>query len=132
MAQAWSVKNQMPLKDRTIQSKKNDKLQQPASVERSQKNWKDDPNIRRAVFEIKRTGKSVRKVAMEYGIPNSTLQASASRKILIGSSQGPAKYLTDKEEQALEQSVLGCADVRYPQTVTQVFRLLLLRSHQIV
>ena len=82
--------------------------------------------------EIKRTGKSVRNVAMEYGIPNSTLQASASGKILIDSSQGPARYLSDKEEQALEQFVLGCADVRYPQTVTQVFRLLLHRSHQIV
>ena len=62
----------------------------------------------------------MRQVAQEYGIPKSTLHDNATGKVRKGAHQGPERYLTDMEEDALCTFVVGCADVGYPRTVKQV------------
>ena len=131
MAEAFFAEDQhaVPLNQRIIRSRMKGNItstraSQSARVERSQKNWAGDPNIQRALNEIERTGKNIPNVAEEYQIPKSTLQDYANVKVQIGSRQGPEQYLNDNEEQALEQFILGCADVGYPKTVPQVLILL--------
>ena len=50
----------------------------------------------------------------------------ASGRLTLGAHQGPQRYLSDVEEEALVSFVLGCADVGYPKTVKQVSFILVL------
>ena len=115
----------VPLRDRVIKSKNSGKTAEKPSTSiggRQQKNWLKDERLELALKEIELSGKgkSVRQVAQEYGIPKSTLHDHATGKVRKGAHQGPERYLTDMEEDALCNFVVGCADVGYPRTVKQV------------
>ena len=96
-------KHEVPLRNRIIRTQKPATVAEDkyASCEsRQQQNWADDPKLDLALQEV-RVGKSIRKAALEYGIPKSTLHNYVSGKILAKSHQGPERYLTDVEENAL-------------------------------
>jgi len=57
---------------------------------------------------------TVRCAAVEYGVPRSTLGDRISGRVIPGTKSGPAKYLTNEEEDELVQFLLDCASVGYP------------------
>lgn len=54
----------------------------------------------------------VRRAAMTYNIPKSTLHDRVSGKVLPGAKSGALRYLTDEEEE-LVRWIEGCAEVGY-------------------
>ena len=86
------------------------------------KPW-DDDCMQKALQAVKLDGASVRKAAMEYGVPKSTLGDRASGRVTPGVVSGPPKYLSDDEEEELVRFILGCASVGYPKTRKEILGL---------
>jgi len=63
---------------------------------------------------------SVRRAAVEYDIPSSTLHDHISGKVSAGAVSGAPRYLDEEEEKELVDFLLGCAEVGYPKTVKEV------------
>ena len=63
--------------------------------------------------EVVNKGVSIRRAALEYGVPVSTLTDRISGRIAFGKKSGPKKYLSDEEEKELVYFVTGCAEVGY-------------------
>ena len=79
--------------------------------------------MQKALHAVKlgETSVRVRKVAVEYGVPKSTLEDCVSGRVTHGS--GPPKYLSDEEEDELVRFILGCASVGYPKTGKEILSL---------
>ena len=54
---------------------------------------------------------SVRRAAIEYNVPKSTLHDRVSRTVVPGAVSGAPKYLTDDEEEEVVCFLIGCAEV---------------------
>ena len=68
-------------------------------------------------------GESVRRAALKYGIPKSTLDDRVTGKVIHGVKSGPHPYLSLSEEEELVSFFLGCAAVGYPRTRKDVLAL---------
>ena len=63
---------------------------------------------------------SVRRAALEYNVPKSTLHDRVTGKVLPGAVGGPPRYLTDEEEEELVRWLEGCAEVGCAKSVREV------------
>ncbi len=63
---------------------------------------------------------SVKRAAIEYDVPWSTLHDWVSGMFFPGPVSGPPRYLDSDEEEEFVDFVLGCAEVGYPKTVKEV------------
>ena len=77
----------------------------------------------KALQDVKLEGSSVRKAALDYSVPRSTLGYRVSGCVNHGVVSGPPKYLSDEEEEELVRFLLGCASVGYPKTRKEVLGL---------
>ena len=66
---------------------------------------------------------SVRRAAKEYDVPKSTLHDRLIGKVMVGGQSGQQKYLTDKEEEELNEFLVGCASVGFARSWQQVLEL---------
>ena len=74
--------------------------------------WNKGENLRQmdlAVREIAEGNMTVRKAAVSYGIPKSTLHDHVKGKVQLGAGIGAQKYLTDEEEEEIVRWLEGCA-----------------------
>ena len=86
------------------------------------KKWKQG-HLSKAVGEIQNGSLSVRRAALEYDIPKSTLHDHLTGRVVCGGLSGPRKYLTDEEEDELEEFLVGCASVGFAKWRAQVLEL---------
>ena len=63
---------------------------------------------------------TVRRAALEYDVPKSTLHDRVTGKVLPGAVGGPPRYLTDEEEEELVRWLEGCAEVGCAKSVREV------------
>ena len=100
----------LPLKDRVLKSSRS--LSVPlisvSSQDEKYKQW-TDTHMEKAVDAVRNQGLTVRRTAEEYCIPKSTLHDRLIGRVQIGACSGPPKYLTDDEENELEEFLMGCA-----------------------
>ena len=68
-------------------------------------------------------GMSVRRAALEFGVPKSSLQDRISGKVGIDAKSGPPRYLDDFEEEKLVNFLLGCSRIGYARSKKQVLAL---------
>ena len=59
---------------------------------------------------------SVRRAALQYGLPKPRLHDQVSGRVIPGVKLGAPWYL-DNEEEELLKFLIGSADIDYPQTV---------------
>ena len=95
----------LPLKDRILKSSSSSP---PAAViccrPANYKHWR----LYRT-FEAVQDGVSIRRAAEAHGVPRTTLQDRLSGRVHFGTRSGPAKYLSDEEEEELVNFITGCA-----------------------
>ena len=72
--------------------------------------------MQKALQAVKLDGASVRKAAMEYGVPRSTPRDPVSGRVTHGILSGPPKYLSEEDEDELLRFILGFASVGYHKT----------------
>ena len=67
-----------------------------------------------AVDAVVTSNLSVRRAAMQYNVPKSTLGDRVSGRVQPGSVSGPAKYLTLSEEDELSRFCLAAVKLDMP------------------
>ena len=68
-------------------------------------------------------GESVRRAAIKYNVPKSTLHDRISGKVAMGATSEPERYLNDHEEEELVRFLSGCARIGYGKSKKQVLCL---------
>ena len=86
------------------------------------KQWTDE-QMQKAYKEVKDGKLSLRRAAEMYGILKSTLNDRVTGHVEFGSHSGPARYLTDREEQELVNFLCGCAKMGYAKTRKDVLAI---------
>ena len=86
------------------------------------KQWREDALVK-AYNEVKEGRLSVRRAAELYNIPKSTLSDRVSGRVEFGSHSGPARYLTDQEEEELANFICGCASMGYAKTKKDILAI---------
>ena len=84
--------------------------------------WNKGENQRQmdlAVREVAEGNMTVRKAAVSYGIPKSTLHDHVKGKVQLGAAVGAQRYLTDEEEE-LARWLEGCAKVGCAKSISEV------------
>ena len=76
----------------------------------------------RALDSVRERGISVRRAAEEFNIPKSTLHDHLSGKVVAFGQSGPPRYLTDEEEEELEEFLSGCASIGFARSRQHSFR----------
>jgi len=80
--------------------------------------------LERALAELEiGTIKSIRRAAILYGIPNSSLHDHYTGKVALYSKPGPSPYLNREEEDILTKFLIKCARIGYPKTKQQVLAI---------
>lgn len=108
--------NMISLKDRTFTSTVCTKV--PDSGDRAP-NYKqyDNERLKQAYDAVKENRMSVRKAALSYNVPKSTLNDRVSP---FGSHSGPSHYLSDEEETQLVHFLCNAASLGYARTKKEV------------
>ena len=88
---------------------------------KSYKQWNDDIILKAITAVVE--GSSVRKAALDYGIPKSTLNDRIQGKVIHGSHSGRSKYLSDEEELELVRFLLRSASIGYPRSRYEVIAI---------
>ena len=80
--------------------------------------------MKRAHEAVTERGLTVQRAADEYRVPLSTLHDRISGKVQCGARSGLSLYLTEQEENELEDFLCNCARVGYARTRLQVLALI--------
>ena len=83
------------------------------------KKWTND-ELSAAIEELCTSKKSIRAVALEYGIPKSTLCTYVSGNVEIGCKPGPDTILTTAEEEMLVNYAIHMSEIGYGCTKEQI------------
>ena len=70
------------------------------------KEWGEE-QLQRAYQDVKEGRLSIRRAAELYSVPKSTLSDRVSGRVQFGSDSGPARYLTDEDEEELANFLCG-------------------------
>lgn len=115
-----------PLKDRIIKSNHPTFINDVSNLQTrppKYKSWSEG-SMKRAFNAVINNGYSVRQAAEEFNVPKSTLGDRVSGRTQMGSISGPAKILTDKEEDELVNFLIGCSSIGYAKSRVQVIALI--------
>ena len=82
----------------------------------------EENRMQRALNAVQ-DGQSIRRAALEYGVPKSTLGDRVSGRVTHGTLSGPSRYLSSEEEDELVRFLLGCASVGYAKSRKEVLAL---------
>ena len=112
----------LPLKDRILKSSSSSP---PTAIVGCRpdryKVWTESKLYR--AFEAVQNGMSIRRAAEAYGVPRTTLQDRISGRVPFGTKSGPAKYLSDEEEEELYKFITGCASVGYARSKQEIISM---------
>ena len=86
------------------------------------KNWSKE-SMELAYQAVMNDGISVRRAAIEYNVPRSTLGDRVRGSVLPGAVSGNQPYLSSSEEDELVQFLLRCADIGYPRGRKEVIAI---------
>ena len=117
-----------PLRDRVFSSKqtllRTHSLDDLSNFNRplEYKQWTEE-QMGRALNAVAVDGLSVRRAALLYGVPKSTLGDRVSGRVLCGVTCGRDKYLSDEEEEELASFIENCASVGYAKTRKEILAL---------
>ena len=86
------------------------------------KEWSVE-NMEQAYQAVMHDGVSIRRAAVEYNIPRTTLGDRVQGRVLPGSVSGKQPYLSPSEEIELVTFILRCADIGFPRGRKEIIAL---------
>ena len=86
------------------------------------KQWSEE-QMKKAVDVVITSQWSVRRAAMQYNVPKSTLGDRVSGRVQPGAVSGPTKYLTPSEENELSRFLSRCCQIGYARSKLEVLAL---------
>ena len=112
----------LPLEQRVFKSKRAGKAtfeQKFHSRPTTYGQWEQE-SLDAAVAAVEVDGVSIRRAAMLYSVPKSTLYDHVSGRVDRQAKPGPKPYLSLAEEEELVNFLLKCARIGYPHTRQQI------------
>ena len=110
------------LKERVFRSHRSIHLA-PTQVQRgAYKGWTDS-QMEQALQAVVSGGSSVRRAALDYNVPKSSLGDRVSGRTVPGSKSGPLPYLNTMEEAEVVQFLSRCASIGYGKSRKEVLSL---------
>ena len=76
--------------------------------------------MEQAIQDVTNGALGVRRAALEYQVPHSTLSDRVTGRVCPGAAPGPPKYLCAEEEEELVKWITGCAEVGYAKSVREI------------
>lgn len=83
------------------------------------KNWSREV-MEKAVQDVQNGILGLRRAALEYNVPRSTLSDYVQQKSHFGATSGPAKYLSSEEEEEVVKWIAGCAEIGWAKSVREI------------
>ncbi len=74
-------------------------------------------------FNAVQEGMSLRRAALEFGVPKTTLLDRLTGKVQFGAIGGGKRYLSNQEEKELVSFLLRCGSIGYPRSVKQIIAI---------
>ena len=117
-------KGDLPLKERIFKSPGQKQIPNIVSYPRAPtyKRWTED-RLTKAISAVSQEKLSVRRAAMEFDVPKSTLHDHLVGKVVTGTNSEPPKYLSEEEEAELEEFLVGCASLGFAKSRAQVLEI---------
>lgn len=91
----------------------------PEFVASGRKQWTAE-NMEMALRDVTNGSLTVRRAALQYNVPKSTLHDRLTGKVLPGAVGGAPRYLDDEEEEELVRWLIGCAEIGYAKSIREV------------
>lgn len=111
------------LKDRVFRSHKSIHLLAPTQVQRgTYKGWTDS-QMEQALQAVVAGDASIRRAALDYHVPKSSLGDRVSGRTAPETKSGPPPYLNAMEEGELVQFLSRCASIGYGKSRKEVLSL---------
>ena len=88
-------------------------------MEYRRKDWSES-TMEMALESVNNGMMTVRRAALEYNVPKSTLHDRVIGRVKPGAKSGPSRYLDDEEEDEIVHWIIGCAEVGYAKSVNEV------------
>ncbi len=79
---------------------------------RDRRKW-DSDDLKKAIEDVQEGRLSIRRAALKYGVPKSTLHDHASHRVEPLSRPGPPPVLSREEENDLEQWIIKMSEIGY-------------------
>ena len=74
----------------------------------------------RAVYEVVNEGSSIRRAALQCGVPKSSLGDRISGRVVVDATSGPSTYLSPRDEEELVTFLTRCASIGYAKSRKEV------------
>ena len=94
------------------------KTNRPAKL----RGWSSESMVE-AMKAVKAVQFGVNRVALEYGVPKTTLKDRLNGRVIHGTNMGPTPYLTYEEEKELVRFILNCSRMGYGKTRGELLRI---------
>ena len=88
-------------------------------MEYRRKDWSES-TMEMALESVNNGMMTVRRAALEYNVPKSTLHDRVIGRVKPGAKSGPSRNLDDEEEDEIVHWIIGCAEVGYAKSVNEV------------
>ena len=85
--------------------------------------WWNREAMEKAVADVNDGVMGLRRAALEYDVPKSTLSDYSSGKSSFGVSSGPVRYLSTEEESEVVGWIAGCAEIGWAKSVKEIRRV---------
>ena len=79
--------------------------------------------MERALKDVVTDGLSVRRAALMYKVPKSTLGDRVSGHVQAGAVSGPPRYLSCMEEEELARFIFHCGTIGYARSKSEILAL---------
>ena len=112
----------LPLKDQENDPSQGKPTVPAGKLAHWKKPWRDwsKDSMELALKEVSEGSLTVRRAALQYDVPKSTLHDRVTGKVDPGAKVGAPRYLDDEEEDELAKFLVGAASIGYPKTVREV------------
>ena len=119
-AKTQNLKKWPPLRERIVRANSNTDASILTPKPRGKTREWTEEQMERAMQDVTNGVLGVRRAALEYQVPRSTLSDRVTGKVYPGAAPGPPKYLGEEEEEELVKWIAGCAEIGYAKSVREI------------
>ena len=119
-AKTQNLKKWPPLRERIVRANSNTDASILTPKPRGKTREWTEEQMERAMQDVTNGVLGVRRAALEYQVPRSTLSDRVTGKVYPGAAPGPPKYLGEEEEEELIKWIAGCAEIGYAKSVREI------------
>ena len=116
-AKTQNLKKWPPLRERIVRANSTSDASILMPKPQGKTRERTEEQMETAMQDVTNGFLGVRRAALEYQVPRSTLSDRVTGKVYPGAAPGPPKYLCEEEEEELVKWIGGCAEIGHAKSV---------------